>query len=208
MPAASRVYEVRRQPKRRFPFFRLALLVLLLVVISLFEPHCFQFAVRQFLRFEAWRSGVSVQIQRVEGSLFEPVRVLDSVWMYESENGPVTRVEIKEMDADFSWRALLSRNSSGWFRELTLDGVTGKVQLPIEPRAGPPRRRFRLPRPQGRWLSGPERVEVRNADFIFESDGDYVRLQNARFSVSENETGELLVSQALIKQPWLNRTVL
>ncbi|HYR59193.1 MAG TPA: hypothetical protein VEO95_11205, partial [Chthoniobacteraceae bacterium] len=205
--AANPVYEVRRQPKRRFRFLWFVPVLLVVLVLAFFEPHCFQFGVRQVLRFEAWRSGVSAQLGRVDGSVFEPVRVLDSVWIYESENGPVTRVEVKEIAADFSWRALFSRGSSAWFRQLTLEGVTGKVQLPIEERAATPRRpRFHLPRPRGQWLSGPERIEARNADFIFESDGDYVRLQNARFTISELEPGELFVGQLVIKQPWLSRT--
>ncbi len=205
--ATAPVYELRKQPpKRRFPFFRLALLVLALAIGSLFEPHCFRFAIEQFVRGEAWRCGVRAQLRTVEGSLFTPVRLLDSTWIYESENGPVTRLEIKEIEADISWRALFSRGSTPWFRQLTLDGLVGKVQLPIDAPAQLSPRRFQMPRPQGRWLSGPERIEARNADFIFESDGDYVRLQNARFTISEVEPGEVLVGQLLIKQPWLNRT--
>ena len=205
--ATAPIYEFRKQPpKRRFPVFRLLLLVVVVSVGLLFEPHCFRFAVRYFVQVEAWRSGVSARIQQVEGSLFERVRLLDSVWMYESKNGPVTRLEIKEIEADLSWRALFSRGSSPWFRSLTFDGLTGKVQLPIESPAGPWSRRFELPRPQGRWLAGPERIEARNADFIFESDGDYVRLQNTRFTISELEPGEVLVGQVIIKQPWLSRT--
>jgi hypothetical protein len=207
--AAAPVYELRRQPpKRRFPWFRLALAILVIAIGLLFEPHCFRFAVRWFLCGEAWRCGVSAQIREVEGSIFEPVRVLDSIWIYESENGPVTRLEVKELEADISWRALFSRGSSPWFRTLTLDGMTGKVQLPIDQPAQPTTTShlIELPRPQGRWLPGPERIEARNADFIFESDGDYVRLQNARFTISEMEPGELLVGQVVIKQPWLSRT--
>ncbi len=208
--AAAPIYELRRQPpKPKLPVVRLALTILLLAIASLFEPHCFRFAVRQSIFLEAWRCGVRAQIRVVEGSLFESVRVLDSVWIYESENGPVTRLEIKELEADLAWRSLFTRGSSGWFRQLTVDGMTGKVQLPIDTPATAPVRNFftfELPRPRSRWLPGPERIEARNADFIFESDGDYVRLQNARFTISEMEAGELLVGNLIIKQPWLNRT--
>ena len=203
---ADKTYELQRRPaKRRIPFFRLALLLLVVAVALLFEPHCFQFAIRQFLWLEAWRNGVTAKIGKVEGSLFEPVRILDSVWIYESDDGPVTRVEVKEVEADVSFRALLQRGAPPWFQALKIDGLTGKVQIPIETAASVQGRRFHIPRPQGRWVSGPERVEARNVDFIFQSDGDYVRLQNARFSISENEPGEVLVGQLTIRQPWLNR---
>lgn len=180
--------------------------MLAVLVGLLFEPNCFRFAVRQFVKVEAWRCGVKAHIGQVEGSMFERVRLLDSVWIYESKNGPVTRLEIKEVEADLSWRALFSRGSSPWFRSLTFDGLTGKVQLPIDAPALPLPQRFQVPRPQNRWLRGPERIEARNVDFIFESDGDFVRLQNTRFTISEVEPGEVLVGQAVIKQPWLNRT--
>ncbi len=205
--ATAPVYEFRKQlPKRRFPTFRVVLLLLVIAVGLLFEPNCFRFALRQFVQIEAWRCGAKARIGVVEGSLFERVRLLDSVWIYESKNGPVTRLEIKEIEADLSWRALFSRGSSPWFRSLTFDGLTGKVQLPIDAPALPWPRQFQMPRPHGRWLPGPERIEGRNADFIFESDGDFVRLQNARFTISEVAPGEVLVGQVVIKQPWLNRT--
>lgn len=180
--------------------------MLAVLIGLLFEPNCFRWAIRQFVQAEAWRCGVNAQIQQVEGSLFEQVRLLDSVWIYESKNGPVTRLEIKEIEADLSWRALFTRGSAPWFRSLTFDGLTGKVQLPINAPALPLPQRLQVPRPQSRWLPGPERIEARNVDFIFESDGDFVRLQNTRFTISEVEPGEVLVGQAVIKQPWLNRT--
>ncbi|MEA3209572.1 MAG: translocation and assembly module TamB [Chthoniobacter sp.] len=182
------------------------MLLIIVAIASLFEPHCFRFAVAQSLRIEAWRCGIHTQVQAVEGSFFEPVTLRNSVWIYESDSGPIMRLEIKQARADLSWRNLFSRGSAPWFRELAVDGVIGKIQLPIEAPASAPPPRWKLPRPHGQWLPGPERIEASNVDFMFESDGDYVRLQNAGFTVSEVAPGEIKVAQLIIKQPWLNRT--
>ena len=193
---------------RRFRPFRLALLLIVLAVISLFHPDGFRFAVRQFIRFEAWRNGVDAKVGGIGGSLFEPVVLRDSVWACESVSGPVTRLEIKTATAVFSWRNLLPRSSGQWFQRLTLEGVTGKVRLPLpsETAARPRRFALRLPRPRGRWLVAPERIEAENVDFIFASNGDYVRLLQTAFTLSNVEAGTITAGQILVRQPWLTRT--
>lgn len=210
-PSASRTpggsaYEILRPRKRTFPLVRLVFVILLFSTVSIFEPHCFRFAVKHLIQFEGWRCGVTTRVRAVEGSLFETVRVLDSIWIYESKNGPVTRLEIKELEADLSWRSLVRRSSTPWFATLRIDGLTGKVHLPIDSPAVDSPRRFEIPRPRGRWLTAPERFEAADVDFIFESDGDFVRLEKARFTISEMEPGEVMVGHLMIKQPWLNRT--
>ncbi|MDB6149484.1 MAG: hypothetical protein JWQ44_932 [Chthoniobacter sp.] len=158
------------------------------------------------MRFEAWRHGVSTQIPSVTGSLYEPIVLQNSIWIFESPSGPLTRVEIKEARAVFNWRALLSRGSTPWFRALELDGVTGKIQVPTQSSSGEGRPISDSTHPRNRGLPGPERIAARNVDFVFESDGYFVRLQNAAFSASEVEPGTLNAGQVIIRQPWLNRT--
>ncbi len=201
------IIRARPRPRRLRPF-RLALLLLVIAVLALFQPDCFRFAVRPFIRFEAWRNGVDAQVGSVGGSLFEPVVLRDSVWSYESENGPVTRLEIKTATASFSWRNLLPRGSGQWFQRLTLEGVTGKVRLPpaSEMAASPGGFALRLPRPRGRWLASPERFEAADVDFIFASNRDYVRLLQTAFTLSNVEAGSVTAGQIVVRQPWLTRT--
>ena len=197
-----------RPRPRRFRPFRLALLLLAIAVLSLFQPDCFRFAVRHFIRFEAWRNGLDAQVGSVGGSLFEPVVLRDSVWSYESENGPVTRLEIKTATASFSWRNLLPRSSGQWFQRLTLESVTGKVRLPLVSEMAAHAGGFvlRLPRPRGRSFAAPERFEAADVDFIFASNGDYVRLLQTAFTLSNVEAGSITAGQIVVKQPWLTRT--
>ena len=206
-PRADAAQAARPRPHRFRPF-RLALLLLVIVLLSLFQPDCFRFAVRQFIRFEAWRNGVDAQPGTIGGSLFEPVVLHDSVWSYESENGPVTRLEIKTATASFSWRNLLPRSSGQWFQRLTFEGVSGKVSLPpaADDAAKPGGFVLRLPRPRGRALASPERFEAADVDFIFASNGDYVRLTETAFTLSNVATGAITAGQILVKQPWLTHT--
>ncbi len=193
---------------RRFRPFRLAVLLLVIAGLALFQPDCFRFAVRHFVRAAAWCNGVDAQLGSVGGSLFEPVVLRDSVWSYESENGPVTRLDIKTATASFSWRNLLPRSSGQWFQRLSLEGVTGKVRLPLvsEMAATPGGLALRVPRPHGRAFVAPERFEAADVDFIFASNGDYVRLVQTAFTLSNVEAGSITAGQILVKQPWLTRT--
>lgn len=177
-------------------------------MLSLLHPDCFRFAVRHFVRFEAWRNGVDAQLGSVGGSLFEPVILRNSVWSYEGETGPVTRFQIDTATATFSWRNLLPRASGRWFQRLSLEGVTGKTRLPpaAELAARPAAFALPIPRPRGRWLAAPVRFEAVDVDFIVESDGDYVRFVQTALTLSSVEAGTITASQIVVRQPWLTRT--
>lgn len=184
------------------------LLLFTAVVVVLLQPDCFRFALRQAIGLEAWCHGGEVRIEKLEGSLFEPIVLRDSVWTYEGKNGPVTRLEIQTATAHFSWANLLPRAGGAWFEQLTLENVSGKLRLPLpdETAAVPGRFHLHVPRPHGRWLAVPAHVEARNVDFIFESDGDYLRVADAAVTLSSVESGTIRIGQLIVKQPWLQRT--
>lgn len=206
--AAAPAQTARPRP-RRWRTFRLVLLLLATaIVVVLLQPDCFRFAARQVIRGEAWCHGGDVQIRSLEGSLFEPIVLRDSVWTYEGRNGPITRLEIGTATATLNWPNLLPRSSGAWFERLTLENVTGKLRLPLpientEPAAPA---RFRIPRPHGRWLALPERVAATGVDFIFESDGDYLRLTRTALTLSSVEAGTISIGEMIVQQPWLQRT--
>jgi len=199
----------RSRARRRLRPLRLILFLLVIAVAALFEPNTFRFLAGQLIRFEAWRSGVTARIGGMDGSLLEPLTVRNSVWIYESSTGPVTRVEITAATAEFSWRNLLPRSSGRWFRRLTINGLTGKIQFPLEAAGTPastPSLPLTLPHLGGHWMPAPERIEARGVDFIFQSNADYVRLADTEFTLSNVEAGTIRAGQIAIKQPWLNRT--
>ncbi len=140
--------------------------------------------------------------------MLEPLVLRNSVWIYESNTGPVTRMEIGAATAEFSWRNLLPRSTGRWFQRLTIRDVTGKIQFPLEApevSAIPRTISWHLPQPGGRWMPAPERIEAVGVDFIFQSNGDYVRLTDTDFTLSDVEAGTIRAGQLAIKQPWLNR---
>ena len=159
---------------------------------------------------EAWCRGVSVHIGAVEGSLLDPVTLKDTIWIYESERGPVTRVEIQSATAEFAWRNLLPRSTGHVFQQLVLRGVIGKIQFPLTATnvVPSPTESYRLhwPRPGGNWLPAPERVEAQDVNFIFQSNNDFVQLSDANFTLSNVEPGVIRAGQIVLKQPWINRT--
>jgi len=138
------------------------------------------------------------------------VTLRDTVWIYESERGPVTRVEIQSATADFAWHNLLPHSTGHVFEQLTLRGVSGKIQFPLTaPNAAPsPAEPSHLhwPRPTGNWLPAPERIEAQDVDFIFQSNSDFVQLADANFTLSSVEPGIIRAGQIVLKQPWINRT--
>jgi hypothetical protein len=208
-PARETPANERARARRRFRPFRLFIFLLIIAVAALFEPNTFRFVAGQCIRLEAWRRGVSVQIGSMDGSLLEPVVLRNSVWIYESNTGPVTRVEIAAATAEFSWRNLLPRSTGRWFQRLTIAGLTGKIQFPLEAAERPSRApsfSFHFPRPRGRWMPAPERIEASGVDFIFQSNSDYVRLADTDFTLSHVEAGTIHAGQLAIKQPWLART--
>ena len=202
-----RTPEGRRRARRRFRPVRLALLLLILAAASLFEPNCFRFAARYAILFAAWRDGVNAQIGGIEGSLYEPLKLRNSVWIYESADGPITRVEIQTAVAEFSWRNLFSRTSTKWFQHLLLEGISGKIVLPLDSRSPTADGfKFRLPRLTGGRVSAPERIDARDVDFVFQSNSDYVRLSRTQFTLSNVSAGSITAGEIFIHQPWLTRT--
>ena len=197
----------RPKKKHRFLGLRIVLLLGLLGLVSLAEPRVFRFAVRHLVVFEAWRAGGRASVARVEGSLFEPVVLVDSAWSFGSE--AVTRFEVKRVTADFAWEHFFQGSAAHWFRRLSLDGVSGKIELPRGARKPGKARRFSPPdlgRLRARWMPAPAVVEAREVDLLIVSGADFVRLQQAHFRVSEREPGIVKAGRVVVQQKWLRRT--
>jgi hypothetical protein len=206
MPTTAHASHTVPAPARRRSL-RWIFLALLAALGSLAVPEVFQIVVGWVVRLEAWRHGVSVRIQRIEGSLWEPVVLVHSYWHREAGNGAITRLEIAHAEAVFSWSQLLQRNGERWWQRLALRGVQGKIHLPFDRntvRGGHGGWRPRLPG-LGR-MRLPAVIDVEEIDFIFQSNDDYLRLEDARFSASAVEPGEVRVGKLTIAQPWLVKT--
>lgn len=195
--------------RRQLRSVRLGVILLLVALASLFEPRVFRFVFGGLLKAEAWRHGATVDFQRIEGSFFEPVIVLGSRWAFQSETGATTRVEIARLEALFAWKNLFRGTNARCFQRLTLTGITGKIFLPLEEQEDDlsGSRRWHAWRPAGGGpLPMPAVFEGEAIDFIFQSENDYVRIEDGRFRASEVEPGEVHASRVTLKQPWLARS--
>ncbi|MEQ1859789.1 MAG: hypothetical protein ABMA13_07635 [Chthoniobacteraceae bacterium] len=212
MPTATSNVKPAAAPvpvERRLRPGRWLLLLLVLLIGSLAVPEVFQVVFGWGLKFEGWRRGASVHIERIDGSLWEPVLLTHSYVALESASGAVTRVEIARTELSFSWQSLFQRNGDPWLQRAALRGVVGKVQIPLD-RSGvrTASRSWKrwLPLPAPSALGLPAAVEAQEIDFVFQSNGDYVRIEDASFAASTTGAGELSVPRLTIRQPWLRRS--
>jgi hypothetical protein len=194
------------RPRRGWRLRRLWWLLPIGAIAAIFEPHSFRWLLRQAAEVEAWRRGASVQIARIDGSIFEPVTFTGTHFSREGSDGSLLRLEVKEATARFSWRNLFKRNSSRWLERVTFDGVAGKLQFPTAASAKPTGWKLQSFLPPLPVTPAPGRVEVRGVDFIFQSLDDHVRLSGARCTLSEAEPGTFTARELLVKHPWLQRT--
>ncbi|MDB6172411.1 MAG: hypothetical protein JWL59_1722 [Chthoniobacteraceae bacterium] len=190
---------------------RLAFLLLILALISLAEPRIFQFVVRQLIAFEAWRSGISIQVSRIDSSVFEPLVLRDSRWDYQSPAGVITHMEIARAEARFDWQKLLTGGAERWFEALNLNGVSGRITFPgnaplQEPAVKRAAWRAMLELPRERWVPSPTQVQAHGVDLIVENQANSIRLDQVRFKASELERGFIRIGRVTIDEPWLKRS--
>jgi hypothetical protein len=208
IPTASPVAAPAPTQRRLRPV-RWFFLLLLILIGSLAVPQVFQVVLGWAVRFEVWRRGGSVRIERIEGSLWEPVVFAHSYLKLETVSGAVTRVEIARAEAQFSWKSLFQRNGERWFRRLSLRGVEGKVQIPLDrttARESQTSWTHWLPLPNPSQPPLPAAIDAQEINFVFQSSGDFVRLEDASFAASTSEAGEVSVPRLTLSQPWLQRT--
>lgn len=181
----------------------------ILALVSLAEPRVFQFVVRHLVVFEAWRDGGHASVGAVEGSLFDPVTLVDTTWAFRGGTGAVTRFEIARATAELDWETALKGTPSRVFKRLSLDGVAGKIDLPRGPHPAKARR-WLPPVDLGwlreNWLPLPAVVEARDVDLMVASGADFVRMEKGSIRVSAREPGIIKAARIVVQQAWLKRT--
>ncbi len=164
---------------------------------------------RGAVKFAAWKGGAWVRIARIDGSLFEPVVFTGTHWGIQSRTGATTRMQFDRAEVEFDWWQLFRRGSSPWLERLRVDGVMGKINLPLEEPTPPKRLRrswFAWSPAAKPWLPLPPVIEAHGLRFIFQSAQDYVRIEGGHIMASENAPGEISAERVTIRQPWLART--
>jgi hypothetical protein len=194
----------------------LAAILLLLcgAILCLAEPHLFrQVVVRGVLKIMAWRSGAELHIEGVEGTLFEPVALLNAHGRYRTATGAAVRFETNRVQAIFDWPNIFRPEGHRWLRALKLRGATVKIVLPSESGENDVgKKRFSAWR---KWVSpartflpvpSPARLEAHDVTMVVQSNGDYLRIDNGDFAASTFDAGTIHAGRITLKQPWLQRT--
>ena len=215
-----------RRKRSFFGKIRLLLLLLLLLVSIAVQAPVFPHVVHGLIKFESWRRGVDVRIGAVEGTLFEPIVLRDSVWSYASPTGAMTRMEIQRARGWFAWSNIFPAKLAGWIRlgaeklgaeplgnngvwwqRLELDGVSAKLELPHDEVAstGSAQRWFSA-QLGGGWLRSPLFIDLRDSDLMLQRGDEFIRARDLKFIASSIQPGNLVVGNLALKTPWFEKT--
>jgi hypothetical protein len=195
------------RPRRRG---RKSLLVFLLVALGLLAaiiyPPSFRFAVRELLAFEAWRYGFHLSIGEIDGSVTEPILLRNARLSHNSDAGTSTMLQIDTASASFAWRHFFWQRDMLVWRDLSVDGVRGTIDLPTDGHAGPkpaasPFRLLGATKPPRLLL--PSSLTIRNATIVIRESTGQVRLQDLDLHASDVESGHLVIGAVSVQEPWM-----
>lgn len=228
-PTAASASSSAPLPKRKRGILaRLRLLFLWLVLLLLLAMHrpVFPWLVRGVLKYNAWQSGATVSIGRIEGSFWEPVAVHDLLWTYRAESGAVTCIEVRHARGWLSWSNIFPVPVAGWiqnwarkaglhptgdagqwFSELELSDVTAKLSLSGGQgvQTGPLAHWLRNLLPLK--IAHPGHYTVRNADLIIERGGDWLRASGLHFSLSDTSRGVMRAARVAMSAGGVRKDV-
>jgi hypothetical protein len=200
------------KPRRRntlFLAFRIGCLLILLALCSLSEPTIFKFALRQLLGFEAWRADTKLSIERIDGSIFSPATVYGTRCDFVSRTGAVVHLEIARADVEVDWSQLIQGAFDRWFKRLSLEGVTARVDSSEPngvPRMESPQPWYRRLKPTSRWFPCPETLSIDDLNIALESGKNSVRIEKSRIFASKLQKGTVFLGHLAVQEPWLERS--
>ena len=205
---------------------RLLLLWLVLLVCIAIQAPVFPHLVHGLVQFESWRRGVNVSIGAVEGTLFEPIVLRNSVWSYASPTGATTRLEIQRARGWFAWSNIFPATAAGWIRagaaklgaeplgnngvwwqRLEMDGVSAKLELPraeAAPVAVTPL--WFSAQLGGGWMRTPLYIDLRDADMMLQRGDEFIRVRGLKFIASSIQPGNLVMGNLTVKTSWFEKS--
>ena len=195
------------RPKKRFRK-RLVLAVLLTaVLVCLLTPSIFQFEVRHAAILIAHLHGIDLGIDKVTGSIFEPVSFYGIRLTALSAAHTASDISIDRADVTLSPANLLFKRGAGFLRAVSIDGANGTfIFQPGGSGAGS----LSSQRGEGGnpWVEKliPSKIDAIHVNLLFQRGKDSVELQNLRGVVSDREPGTIEIGRIIVKQSWLAKT--
>lgn len=188
---------VPASPKKRRPRLLVAALLAIALLITLvLIPATFRLGLRTLLQLQSWRAGTTLTLNHIEGSLFKNIVLRDAILEPRRSGGTEWRVHFHEIEADFAWRLLFTRDRTGWLRDLTIDGLDTKIVLGTTPGPG-----F-----APAWLPTPVHIEIDDARLLILRGPDTLRVEDAHFTASTMEPGEISIDRLTLQHPFFTRT--
>ena len=180
--------------------------LLVLAVAAVMSPPVFQFAVGRGVMILAQRRGVDVRIDKVGGSIFEPVIFYGVNATASSSQRTSANIGIARVAVDYSLSALVFKGGSDCVRGVVIDGLNGRFNFPADDRprdlpAAKPGTRKLFP---NRLL--PSKIDAMHVNLKFRQGDDFVYLLDMRCLASDTEPGAVEVGKIVLKQPWLVKT--
>lgn len=170
------------------------ILAFFLLIALLLIPATFRLGLRAFLQIQSWSAGTTLTVNHLEGSLFENIVLRDAILEPRTRGVTSWRVHFHEIEADFDWRVLFTRDRTGWLRDLTIDGLDTKVVIGDGPGFAPA------------WLPTPVRIEINDARALILRGPDTFRVEDAHFTASTMEPGEISIGRLALRHPFFTRT--
>jgi hypothetical protein len=202
----------RKASRPRKPLRRLLALLLVLAVAAALTPPVFQFAVLHAAVFFAKRRDVDLRIEKVGGSIFEPVSFYGVKASAVSSSRTTASFEAPRVDVDWSLAALVFKAGAGCVRAIAIDGLNGRFDFPANDSAenSPAENSNSTANESTRHLWPirllPSKIDVSRVNLTFQQGENFVRLENLRCAASDTEPGTVQFGKIVVKQPWLAKT--
>ena len=174
----------------------------MLLFLCAYYPPFFRFGVRQLAGYAASRSGLRLEIKQVDGSLFEPITILNASLSSASYAGTEIHLRIARAEALFSIQNLIFHHGSGFVRKLSLDGLDGEIILSPDAASGP---EIEAVKPVPRRLL-PSSIEARRVNLAIHEKENLVFFQNIECKASNVNAGTVSIEKIHVTEPWLTKT--
>ncbi len=182
------------------------LLFILAVLGLVVYPPTYLFALRQVLAYEAWRYGFQLAIGDMAGSVTDPVWLYNARLSHNSDAGTSTMLQIDKARTSFEWQRLLWHGDGKVWRNLTLDGVNGSIDLPSastpQPKAA--NSPFHLHGSKQLRPLLPSSLTITHGSIVIRQSDGSVRLDDVDLQASDVEDGHLVIGALSLQEPWMS----
>ena len=188
--------------RKSISFFRLIVWLVVLLFLCAYYPPTFRFGVRQFAEYSAKKRGLNLKIEKVSGSLFEPVIFSNTTLSTASVADSEINLRIAKAEIRFSIKNIIFHHGKGGISELIIDGMDGELILPGESTK-------EVESGQTKSISRrllPASIQAKRVNLALHEKNNLIFLQNIECNASDVNSGEVSIEKIHIAEPWFTKT--